>query len=76
MEMTDTELKCKCFTILSQQVGNVELERFVMLLNRDTFDYTEWRKENLCSGETVLSLYDKIKTSKSARRTLRAQRVR
>ena len=76
MEMTDTELKCKCFTILSQQVGNVELERFVMLLNRDTFDYTEWRKENLCPGETVLSLYDKIKTSKSARRTLRAQRVR
>ena len=76
MEMTDTELKCKCFTILSQQVGNVELERFVMLLNRDTFDYTEWRKENLCPRETVLSLYDKIKTSKSARRTLRAQRVR
>ena len=76
MEMTDTELKCKCFTILSEQVGNVELERFVMLLNRDTFDYTEWRKENLCPGETVLSLYDKIKASKSPRRSLRARRVR
>ena len=76
MEMTDTELKCKCFTILSEQVGNVELERFVMLLNRDTFDYTEWWKENLCPNETVLSLYDKIKAHKSDYYSLRAQRVR
>ena len=75
MEMTDTELKCKCFTILSQQVGNVELERFVMLLNRDTFDYTEWRKENLCPGETVLSLYDKIKAGEPFSSSLHAQRV-
>ena len=42
--MTDSELKSKCFTILAEHVGNVEMERFVMLLNRDTFDYTEWRK--------------------------------
>lgn len=67
MAMTDSELKSKCFTILAEQVGNVEMERFVMLLNRDTFDYTEWRKDNLCPNETVDSLYDKIK-SYSARR--------
>ena len=60
MTMTDSELKSKCFTILAEQVGNVEMERFIMLLNRDTFDYTEWRKENLFQGETVDSLYDKI----------------
>ena len=41
MAMTDSELKSKCFTILSEHVGNVEMERFIMLLNRDTFDYTE-----------------------------------
>ena len=58
MTMTDSELKSKCFTILAEQVGNVEMERFVMLLNRDTFDYTEWRKTNLCQGETVDSLCD------------------
>ena len=67
MTMTDSELKSKCFTILAEQVGSVEMERFVMLLNRDTFDYTEWRKDNLCPNETVDSLYDKIK-SYSARR--------
>ena len=60
MTMTDSELKSKCFTILAEQVGNVEMERFVMLLNRDTFDYTEWRKENLFQGETVDSLCDQI----------------
>ena len=60
MTMTDSELKSKCFTILAEQVGNVEMERFVMLLNRDTFDYTEWRKENLFQGETVDSLCGQI----------------
>ena len=44
MMLTDSELKSKCFTILAEQVGNVEMERFIMLLNRDTFDYTEWRR--------------------------------
>ncbi len=42
-----------------------------MLLNRDTFDYTEWRKDNLCPNETVDSLYDKIKFY-SAHRSERA----
>ena len=62
MTMTDSELKSKCFTILAEQVGSVEMERFVMLLNRDAFDYTEWRKENLFPNETVDTLFDKIKT--------------
>lgn len=61
MTMTDSELKNKCFTILAEQVGSVEMERFVMLLNRDAFDYTEWRKENLFPNETVDTLFDKIK---------------
>lgn len=58
--MTDSELKSKCFTILARQVGDVELERFVMLVHRDVFDYTEWRKNNLFQGETVDSLCDRI----------------
>lgn len=61
MTMTDSELKSKCFTILAEQVGSVEMERFVMLLHRDAFDYTEWRKDNLFPNETVDSLYAKIK---------------
>ena len=72
MTMTDSELKSKCFSILAEQVGSVEMERFVMLLNRDGFDYTEWRKENLYPNETVDSLYDKIKAASAARRSQRA----
>ena len=67
MTMTDSELKSKCFTILAEQVGNVEMKRFVMLLNRDTFDYTEWRKNNLFQGETVDSLCDKIEVFQANR---------
>ena len=66
--LTDSELKSKCFTILAEQVGSVEMERFIMLLNRDTFDYTEWRKDNLFPGETVDSLCDKIEEFQSAQR--------
>ena len=68
MAMTDSELKSKCFTILAEQVGSVEMERFIMLLNRDTFDYTQWRKDNLFPGETVDTLCDKIEEFQTARR--------
>ena len=67
MTMTDSELKNKCFTILAEQVGSVEMERFIMLLNRDTFDYTEWRKDNLVQGETVDSLCDQIERFQAAK---------
>ena len=39
-----------------------------MLINRDTFDYTEWRKDNLFPNETVDSPYDKIKAYSAAQR--------
>ncbi len=32
-----------------------------MLVNRDAFDYTQWRRRNLGIGETVDSLYQKIR---------------
>ena len=46
------------------------------LINRDTFDYTEWCKDNLFPDETVDSLYDKIKAysaAKGERRSATAQ---
>jgi hypothetical protein len=39
--------------ILIEQLGNIEAERFVSILLREPFDYTEWRKDNLCIGMTV-----------------------
>ena len=40
-------------------LGDVNAERFIMLMNREPFDYTEWRKDNLFVDETVDSLMDK-----------------
>ena len=63
--MTDSELKGKCYAILAKQVGNVEMERFIMLIHRDVFDYTEWRRQNMFQGETVDSLCDQIEKEQS-----------
>jgi hypothetical protein len=45
--MTDNEIQAKGMAILSERLGLVEAERFVSILQRETFDYTKWRQENL-----------------------------
>ena len=59
--ITDNELRISGFTVLVQTFGDVNAERFIALMNREPFDYTEWRRENLFVGETVDSLVDKAK---------------
>ena len=41
---TDTELRCDGMKALAQLLGIVEAERFVALIQREPFDYTEWRQ--------------------------------
>ena len=56
--MTDTELKIKGYEILSSQLGLVEMEKFISMVQLDKFDYTKWRKnlfQNL-SGEEISEL--------------------
>ena len=43
--MNNTELKIKAYNILSQQLGLVEMERFISLVQLEKFDYTKWRKD-------------------------------
>ena len=57
--ITDDKLRADGFTVLVKALGDVNAERFIMLMNREPFDYTEWRKDNLFVGETVDSLMDK-----------------
>ena len=42
---SDTLLKNDGMRILSEQLGLVEAERFIALMRRDPFDYTEWQRE-------------------------------
>ena len=41
---TDTVLRCDGMKVLTQHLGIVEAERFVTLIQREPFDYTEWRQ--------------------------------
>jgi hypothetical protein len=42
--INDTEIKEKGFQILAQHLGDVEAERFIALIQRESFDYTKWRQ--------------------------------
>jgi len=39
--------------VLIEQLGNVYAEKFISLILREPFDYTEWRRDNLFTGMTV-----------------------
>lgn len=43
--MTDTEIRVKGVQILSQHLGDIEMERFIALIQREHFDYTQWRQK-------------------------------
>lgn len=47
---TDAMIKKEGFRALKEKLGHVEFERFIVIINREKFDYTKWRKnlfENL-----------------------------
>ncbi len=56
--MTDTEIKVKGMKALSNDLGLVEAERFVSLIQRDRFDYTKWRQDLFAgmSGDQISQL--------------------
>ena len=41
---SNTVLKDEGMRVLSEHLGIVEAERFIALLRREPFDYTEWRQ--------------------------------
>ncbi len=42
---TDTEIRVSGVRILSDGLGAVEAERFIALMLREPFDYTNWQKK-------------------------------
>jgi len=49
---TDTLIRNEGMEALSQSLGLVDAERFIMLMHKESFDYTQW-KERLFEGMTV-----------------------
>jgi hypothetical protein len=52
---SDTVLKNEGMRILTEHLGLVEAERFISLMNREPFDYTEWQRD-LFEGVTLENL--------------------
>jgi hypothetical protein len=55
---TDTLIKREGFKALFEKLDIVEAERFIALIKREDFDYTEWRKD-LWEDMTVEELSSK-----------------
>lgn len=51
----DAEIKISGFEILSRHLGLVEAERFIALIQREKFEYTQWRQNLFAelSGEEI-----------------------
>lgn len=52
---TDTELKILGMEALIAALGEVMAEKFITLMNREQFDYTEWQR-NLWNDQSVEEL--------------------
>jgi hypothetical protein len=42
---TDTEIRSTGLRVLVEALGTVEAERFIALILREPFDYTEWQRD-------------------------------
>jgi hypothetical protein len=56
--LTDTEIKKKGLKILIEKLGDVDAEKFISLINKEPFDYTQWQS-TLWSDQTIEQISDK-----------------
>jgi len=42
---SDSMIKKDGFNALKEKLDPVEFERFIVIINREKFDYTKWRKD-------------------------------
>jgi hypothetical protein len=52
---TDAVIRSEGMRVLSERLGILEAERFISLILREPFDYTEWQR-NLYDGLSVEDL--------------------
>ena len=59
MTKTDTLIRNEGMEALVSKLGYVDAERFIMLINREPFDYTVWRQNNLENDISIRELSHK-----------------
>ncbi|MCL2019580.1 MAG: hypothetical protein FWG70_07460 [Oscillospiraceae bacterium] len=53
---TDNVVRVEAINALLANLGEVDTERFICMIKRDTFDYTEWRR-GLFKDKTIHEIY-------------------
>jgi hypothetical protein len=61
---TDSVLRYEATNVLMRTLGAVDAERFISMIKRDTFDYTEWRR-GLWNDMTIEEIYAEAASYKS-----------
>lgn len=56
--LTDSEIKRKGFKILVEKLGDVDAEKFISLINKEPFDYTQWQS-TLWNDQTIDQVSEK-----------------
>lgn len=54
---TDNVLRLEAMDALINTLGPVDAERFITMIKRDTFDYTEWQRE-LWNNKSIEEIHD------------------
>ena len=65
--LTDTEIKRKGFRALIEKLGDVDAEKFIKLLSKESFDYTLWQS-TLWEEQSVKQLSEKAMQYKSKKK--------
>ena len=53
---SDNLLRVEAMNILMNTLGALDTERFISMVKRDTFDYTEWRS-NLWNDKSIEEIH-------------------
>lgn len=53
---TDTIIRQEGINALISKLGYVDAERFIVLITKESFDYTKWREQSLDEGISVRQL--------------------
>ena len=53
---TDNVLRLEAMDALINTLGAVDTERFISMIKRDTFDYTEWQRK-LWEGKSIEEIH-------------------
>ena len=61
----DTEVRIRGLRVLVEAMGTVEAERFITLILREPFDYTEWQRQ-LWADQSVDDLSQAAMAKRSA----------